>query len=82
MDITKLLEDSDPLMAAAELNESLPKKVQNVFIMAALSLDQRKNVWNTGSSEISSFVLRSFALKFYCQTCILHIQINNPSLLF
>ena len=39
VDITKLLEDSDPLIAATELNEKLPEKVQNVFIMAAQSLD-------------------------------------------
>ena len=57
MDIKKLLEDSDPLIAAAELNEKLPKKVQNVFIMAAQSLDQRKNAGNIESSEMSSYVL-------------------------
>ena len=35
MDTIKLLEDSDPLIAAAELNESFPVKVQNIFIMVA-----------------------------------------------
>ena len=54
MDITKLLEDSDPLIAASELNERLSKKVQNVFIMATLSLDQGKNAGNTESSKMSS----------------------------
>ena len=57
MDITKLLEDSDPLIAATELNEKLPEKVQNVFIMAAQSLDQRKNAGNIESGEMSSYVL-------------------------
>ena len=53
MDITKLLEDSDPLIAASELNERLSKKVQNVFIMATLSLDLGKNAGNTESSKMS-----------------------------
>ena len=57
VDITKLLEDSDPLIAATELNEKLPEKVQNVFIMAAQSLDQRKNAGNIESGEMSSYVL-------------------------
>ena len=57
VDITKLLEDSDPLIAATELNEKLPEKVQNVFIMATQSLDQRKNAGNIESSEMSSYVL-------------------------
>ena len=35
MDTIKLLEDSDPLIAAAELNERFPVKVQNISIMAA-----------------------------------------------
>ena len=47
MDIIKLLEDPDPLIAAAELNESLLGKVQNIFIMVAQSLDQRKTAGNT-----------------------------------
>ena len=54
MDITKLLEDSDPQIVASELNERLSKKVQNVFIMATLSLDQGKNAGNTESSKMSS----------------------------
>ena len=67
MDIKKLLEDSDPLIAAAELNEKLPKKVQNVFIIAAQSLDRRKNAGSIESSKMSSYILSSFTLKFYCQ---------------
>ena len=47
MDTTKLLEDSGPLIVATELNEIFPKKLQNVFIMVAQSLDQRKNAGNT-----------------------------------
>ena len=47
MDTTKLLEDSDPLIVATELNEMFPKKLQNVFIMVAQNLDQRKNAGNT-----------------------------------
>ena len=47
MDIIKLLEDSDPLIAAAELDERLPGQVQNIFIMVAQSLDQRKTAGNT-----------------------------------
>ena len=35
IDTIKLLEDSDPLIGAAELNERLPRKVQNIFIMVA-----------------------------------------------
>ena len=53
MDITKLLEDSDPLIAASELNERLSKQVQNVFIMATLSLGLGKNAGNTESSKMS-----------------------------
>ena len=45
MDIIRLLKDSDPLIAA--LNEILPGKVQNILIMVAQSLDQRKNAENT-----------------------------------
>ena len=47
MDIIKLLEDSDPLIAAAGLNERLLEKVHNIFIMVAQSLDQRKTAGNT-----------------------------------
>ena len=61
------MEDSDPLIAAAELNEKLPKKVQNVFIVTAQSLDQRKNAGSIESSKMSSYILSSFTLKFYCQ---------------
>ena len=81
MDITKLLEDSVPLVAAAELDEKFPRKVQNVLNMAALSLDQKKTAGKTESSKMSSNVLSSFTLKFYCKTYILHIQINYPFLL-
>ena len=65
MDKAKLLEDSDPLITAAELKKRLPKKVQNVFIMATVSPDQRKNAGKTESSKMSSYVLRSFTLRFY-----------------
>ena len=82
MDVAKLLEDSDPLIGAPELNERLPEKIQNVFIISSQSLDQRKNARNTESSILSSYVLSSFALKFYCQTCILHVQINNSFMSF
>ena len=47
MDIVKLLEDSDPLIGAAKLNEIHQGKIQNIFIMVARSLDQRKNSGNT-----------------------------------
>ena len=47
MDIIKLLEDSDSLIVAPELNERLQEKVQNIFIMLAQSLDQRKTSENT-----------------------------------
>ena len=43
MDIIKLLEDSDSLIVAPELNERLQEKVQNIFIMLAQSLDQRND---------------------------------------
>ena len=65
VDKAKLLEDSDPLITAAELKKRLPKKVQNVFIMATVSPDQRKNAGKTESSKMSSYVLRSFTLRFY-----------------
>ena len=82
MNIRKLLEDSDPLIAAAELHERLPKKVQNAFIIAVPSLDRRKNAGNTESSKKSSYVLSSFTLKFCCKTYTLNIQMNNPFVLF
>ena len=36
------MEDSDPLIAAPEVNETLQGNVQTSFIMLAQSLDQRK----------------------------------------
>ena len=47
MNIIKLLEGSDPLIAAAELNERIPGKVQNIHIIATQSLDQRRNAGDT-----------------------------------
>ena len=47
LNIIKLLEDSDPLIMAAKLNERLLRKVQNILIMVAESLDQRRNAGNT-----------------------------------
>ena len=38
MDKKKLLEDSDPLIAAPELNERPQRKVHNIFLMPAQSL--------------------------------------------
>ena len=35
MDIIKLLQNSDPLISAAKLNEILPGKIQTIFIMVA-----------------------------------------------
>ena len=64
MDTTKLLEDSGPLIVATELNEMFPKKLQNVFIVVAQNLDQRKNAGNTESYKMSSYVLSSFTFKF------------------
>ena len=46
MDINKLVEDSDPLIAAPELNEGPQGKVQSIFIMLAQSLYQRKTAGN------------------------------------
>ena len=45
MDIRKLLEDSHPIIAAAELNDRLQEKAQNILIIVAQC--QRKNVKNT-----------------------------------
>ena len=47
METIKLLEDSDPLIVAAELNEKLLGKVQYILIMVGQSLDQRKTAGNT-----------------------------------
>ena len=47
MNVIKLLEGSDPLIAAAELNERFPGKVQNIHIIATQSLDQRRNAGDT-----------------------------------
>ena len=38
MDKERLLEDSDPLIAAPELNERPQRKVHNIFIMLPQSL--------------------------------------------
>ena len=40
MDIIKLMEDADPLIAAPELNERFQGKVQNIFVVLAQSIDQ------------------------------------------
>ena len=57
VDIIKLLEDSDSLIAAPELNERLQEKVQNIFIMLAQSLDQRKTAENTVKCQ-ANFLVR------------------------
>ena len=51
LNIIKLLGDSDPLILAAKLNERLLRKVQNILIMVAQSLDQRRNAGNTVKSQ-------------------------------
>ena len=63
MDIVKLLEDSDPLIGAAKLNEIHQGKIQNIFIMVARSLDQRKKFRE--HSTMSNYVLSLFTLKLY-----------------
>ena len=40
MDIIKLMEDADPLIAAPELNERFQGKVQNIFVVLAQSIDR------------------------------------------
>ena len=57
MYIIKLLEDSDSLIVAPELNERLQEKVQNIFIMLAQSLDQRKTAENTVKCQ-ANFLVR------------------------
>ena len=52
VDVIKLLEDSDPLNVATELNERLQGKVENIFIMLAQSLDQRKTAGNTEKCQV------------------------------
>ena len=42
----KIIGRPDPLIPAPELNEKPQGKVQNIFIMLAQSLDQRKTVRN------------------------------------
>ena len=42
----KIIGRPDPLIPAPELNERPQGKVQNIFIMLAQSLDQRKTVRN------------------------------------
>ena len=64
------------LTAAAELKDRLPKRCK-MFFMVTESLAQRQKGWNTESSKMSNYVPGSITLKFYCQNCILHIQINN-----
>ena len=46
IDIKKILENSDPLIAAPELNERPEGKLQDIFIMLAQSLYQRKTERN------------------------------------
>ena len=46
MHINKLVEDSDPLFAAPELNERPQGKAQSIFVMLAQSLYQRKTAGN------------------------------------
>ena len=46
IDIKKILENSDPLIAAPELNERPEGKLQDIFIMLAQSLYQRKTARN------------------------------------
>ena len=53
MDIKKLLEDFDQLIAAPKLNERLQGKVRNIFIMLFQSLDQRKNAGKTVKCQAS-----------------------------
>ena len=57
MYIIKLLEDSDSLIVAPELNERLQEKVQNIFIMLAQSLDQRKTAENIVKCQ-ANFLVR------------------------
>ena len=72
MDITKLLEDSDPLIAAAELHERFPRKVQNVLNMAALSLDQKKrmqgrqNPVKCQAMSLAHLLWSSIVKRIYC----------------
>ena len=46
MDIKKIIGRPDPLIPPPELNKWPQGKVQNIFIMLAQSLDQRKTVRN------------------------------------
>ena len=55
MDIIKLFEDSNQSIAAAELNERLPGKVQNIFIKVAQNIGQRKTAGNTVKCQAMFF---------------------------
>ena len=84
MDMIKLLEDSDPLIAAPELNERLQGKVQNIFMLAQ-SLDQRKTKANTVKCQANflAHLLSSCLIAHSIgKTYILHIHINNAFVVF
>ena len=56
MDIKKIIGRPDPLIPPPELNKWPQGKVQNIFIMLAQSLDQRKTAENTVKCQVNFLV--------------------------